>query len=360
MPHPSRHTAKRRLLTAAAVLLAVLLAAGAAGYGLFTGSITDRDSVVCIPENTSFEALCDTLSAEGRITRPGRFRIVARAMGADRKIRSGRYELHAGMSAHRIVSMLRSGSQTPLRVTFNNIRTMPQLASVLGRQLRADSAAFAAMLLDDSVAARYGFRPEEFIGMFIPDTYEVYWTVSPDAFAERMNREYRRFWSGTRQERLRRTGLTEKEVAILASIIDEETNRTDEMPVMAGVYINRLHRGIPCRPTHGTLCNRRFHSEAHPQPTPESRFAVQHLPACRIASGTDTHALRGSHRCSARLCGTRLSLLLRPARLFGLSRVRAHACRTQPQRPRLRRCSRPPGHPIDGTAANFNPQRHNN
>lgn len=66
MPHPSRHTAKRRLLTAAAVLLAVLLAAGAAGYGLFTGSITDRDSVVCIPENTSFEALCDTLSAEGR------------------------------------------------------------------------------------------------------------------------------------------------------------------------------------------------------------------------------------------------------------------------------------------------------
>ena len=77
MPHPSRHTAKRRLLTAAAVLLAVLLAAGAAGYGLFTGSITDRDSVVCIPENTSFEALCDTLSAEGRITRPGRFRIVA-------------------------------------------------------------------------------------------------------------------------------------------------------------------------------------------------------------------------------------------------------------------------------------------
>ena len=99
-------------------------------------------------------------------------------MGADRKIRSGRYELHAGMSAHRIVSMLRSGSQTPLRVTFNNIRTMPQLASVLGRQLRADSAAFAAMLLDDSVAARYGFRPEEFIGMFIPDTYEVYWTVS--------------------------------------------------------------------------------------------------------------------------------------------------------------------------------------
>ena len=125
---------------------------------------------------------------------------------------------------------------------------MPQLASVLGRQLRADSAAFAAMLLDDSVAARYGFRPEEFIGMFIPDTYEVYWTVSPDAFAERMNREYRRFWSGTRQERLRRTGLTEKEVAILASIIDEETNRTDEMPVMASIS-TAYTAAYPCRPT---------------------------------------------------------------------------------------------------------------
>lgn len=239
-----RPTAKRLLWTAG-ILLLLAAAAGTTGYLLLTRSITPRNSIVFLPEGTTFPALCDTLAAEGRIARPGRFRTMARAMGADRHVRPGRYELRTGMSARRLASMFRSGNQSPLRISFNNIRTMPQLAAALGRQLCADSAAFAAMLHDDSLAAGYGFRPAEFIGMFIPDTYEVYWTVSPEGFAERMHREYNRFWNDDRRERLRRTGLTEKEVATLASILDEETTRTDEMPVMAGVYINRLRRGMP-------------------------------------------------------------------------------------------------------------------
>ena len=244
MTQKPRSTVRKRLFTAAATLCTLLLAAGTGACLLLYGSIAGRDSVCCIPEGTTFQALCDTLSAEGRIVRPGRFRLAARLTGTDRTIRSGRYVLHAGMSAVQVATMIRNGNQTPLRITFNNIRTLPQLAAVLGRQLRADSAAFAATLLDDSLAARYGFRPETFIGMFLPNTYEVYWTVSPEAFAERMHREYLRFWNEERRERLRRTGLTEQQASVLASIIEEETNRTDEMPTMAGVYINRLRRGM--------------------------------------------------------------------------------------------------------------------
>ena len=311
MPHPSRHTAKRRLLTAAAVLLAVLLAAGAAGYGLFTGSITDRDSVVCIPENTSFEALCDTLSAEGRITRPGRFRIVARAMGADRKIRSGRYELHAGMSAHRIVSMLRSGSQTPLRVTFNNIRTMPQLASVLGRQpprrlrrfrrhaagrLRGRPLRFPAGGVHRHVHSRHVRSLLDGITRRLRRTHEQGVPPLLERYAAGRSAPHWTYGKGSGDTRFHH-------------------RRGDQPDGRNAGHGGRLYqpptpRHTPAGRPHGTLCNRRFHSEAHPQPTPESRFAVQHLPACRIASGTDTHALRGSHRCSARLCGTRLSRLL--------------------------------------------------
>ena len=229
-------------VTAAA---AILVIAGTITASTLLCSITDRNSILYVPEGTDFGTLVDSLSSGGKITNPARFAKVARMMKVDEKVRPGRYELRTGMNAKEIAGMLRAGNQRPLRVTFNNIRTMPQLAGTLGRQLMADSAAFASLLSNDSVAAAYGFTRAEFIGMFIPDTYEFYWTVTPEKFVERMHSEYERFWNADRLARLQRTGLTTKEVSTLASIIDEETIRTGEMPVIAGVYINRLKRGMP-------------------------------------------------------------------------------------------------------------------
>ena len=93
-------------------------------------------------------------------------------------------------------------------------------------------------------AEKYGFKPEEMIGMFIPNTYEVWWNITPEGLTERMKKEYDNFWNEERVAKLARTRLTQKEVTTLASIICEETRMTDEMPTMAGVYINRLRRGM--------------------------------------------------------------------------------------------------------------------
>ena len=81
--------------------------------------------------------------------------------------------------------------------------------------------------------------------MFLPDTYEFYWTVSPADFVRRMRKEYDRFWNEERDAKRQRSGLSRTEVMTLASIVYEETRKSDEMPRIAGVYVNRLKRGIP-------------------------------------------------------------------------------------------------------------------
>lgn len=241
---PAKPLPRRRkvvlALTICLVILAVTMAA--VGYSLCYGSIVREPFTLTLPAGTTYRALNDSL--EGRLTSAGRFRLMARVLQLDGRTFSGRYEIRRGTSAYRLAAMLRGRAQSPLNIAFNNIRTLPQLAGSLGRQLQADSADFAAVLLNDSIARSYGFEPQEFIGMFIPNTYEVYWTVTPEEFVARMNREYLRFWNDDRLAKLARTGLTQKGVATLASIIDEETHRTDEMPDIAGVYINRLRRGM--------------------------------------------------------------------------------------------------------------------
>ena len=120
-----------------------------------------------------------------------------------------------------------------------------QLAARLARQFDADSAAFVAALTDRQLAASMGFDSLTFFSMFLPNTYEFYWTATPEEFVRRMHREYDRFWTKERDERRPRSGLSRLEVMTLASIVYEETRQADEMPRIAGVYINRLRKDIP-------------------------------------------------------------------------------------------------------------------
>lgn len=132
-----------------------------------------------------------------------------------------------------------------MRIAVNNVRTPEQLARKLARQIDADSAAIMRALASKELAAEVGFDTLTLFSMFIPDTYEVWWTVSPEEFVRRMKREYDRFWTPERDALRARSGLSRLEVMTLASIVYEETRKTDEMPRIAGVYINRLRRGIP-------------------------------------------------------------------------------------------------------------------
>ncbi len=159
-------------------------------------------------------------------------------------IKSGRYRLESGASNNDLVNILRSGSQAPINLTFNNTRTLEEFAGKIGKQIEADSLSILNFLKDEANLKPYGFKPETVIGLFIPNSYHVYWNMSPKSFTDRMYNEYVKFWNVDRMKKASELNLTPIEVSILASIVDEETIKNDEKARVAGVYVNRLKRGI--------------------------------------------------------------------------------------------------------------------
>jgi UPF0755 protein len=172
------------------------------------------------------------------------FSFVAKVTGYDEQIKPGRYVLEKNMTNLQALRLLRSGKQEPVRITFNNVRLISELADKITRNLNMTAKEFEVALINFAMSNTDGFNKDNIIAMFIPNTYEVYYNVSPDALVKRMHREYESFWTPERKEKAKKTGLTQIEVSILASIVQAETIREDEAPIIAGLYLNRLKNGI--------------------------------------------------------------------------------------------------------------------
>lgn len=200
---------------------------------------------ITVSTGCTFEGLRDTLESSGVLKNEHTFLITSGLKSFKGNIRPGSYLIKPGMSNNKIINLLRSGMQTPVNVTFNNIRTLDELAGVVGRQIEADSASLSAFLTDQENYEADGFERQTVISVFIPDTYEVYWSLDARGFYRRMLKEYRAYWNKERKEKAEEKGLTPVEVSVLASIVDEEVSRQDEKPRIAGVYLNRLRQGIP-------------------------------------------------------------------------------------------------------------------
>ena len=157
----------------------------------------------------------------------------------------GRYLIENGMSNNELVNLLRSGKQEPVKVTFNSIRTYSDLAGNIGSQIEADSNELMKAFTSGPLAAKYGFNTQTFLTLFIPNTYELYWNTSAEEFIKRMASEYKRFWTAEKVAKAKRLNLSQSEVAILASIVQaEQMGHPDERPKVAGLYINRLRKGM--------------------------------------------------------------------------------------------------------------------
>jgi UPF0755 protein len=238
---------KRILLT----LFYIVIATGLAAV-VFLWSIVLRENVkaeekvrIYLPTGSDFRTLNDTLGRADILRNRKSFLITSRLKSFGRIVKPGSYIIEPGMSNNRLVNMFRSGRQSPVNVTFNNIRTLGELAGKIGRQIEADSASLAAFLNDESNYSEDGFDVRTVISVFIPDTYQLYWSVDARGFYRRMLKEYRDYWNKERRALAEAKGLTPAEVSVMASIVDEEASKEDEKPRIAGVYINRLHAGMP-------------------------------------------------------------------------------------------------------------------
>jgi UPF0755 protein len=203
------------------------------------------NQVIYIPTGTSYEQVLDTLESNLTIKDKSVFDWLAKKKKYPENIKPGRYITGKNLSYNSLINLLRSGKQSPVKITFSNVRTVNQIAGKLGRQLEADSSHIIGFFSDASNYTSDGFNKENIISLFIPNTYEFYWNTEARELYERLLKEYKLFWNEKRMLKTKELGLDPKEVSILASIIDDEVTKSDEKPRIAGVYLNRLRLGIP-------------------------------------------------------------------------------------------------------------------
>tara|TARA_B110000977_G_scaffold3330_1_gene4596 strand:- start:34796 stop:35848 length:1053 start_codon:yes stop_codon:yes gene_type:complete len=195
-----------------------------------------------IPSNATFQVVVTLLDEQGVLSNVPSFVWTAKQKKYTKKIKPGRYLIRNGMSNNDLVNLLRSGSQTPVNVTFNNVRTLEQFSSIISKQLELDSLDLYNAFRDSTFLSSVKLNKYSVVSLFLPNTYEFYWNVSLENFMSRMVSENYRFWTKERLNKAKRIGLSPSEVSTLASIVQKETLKRDEQPIVAGLYLNRLNK----------------------------------------------------------------------------------------------------------------------
>lgn len=202
------------------------------------------DKVLIIPNNATFKQVQDKLYEGNYVRDLISFSFLAKLMDYDDLVKPGRYVLKANMNNLTAIRFLRAGRQEPVKITFNNVRLIRDLSEKIVRNTGLSPQEFEAAIIKFAMGNN-GFTKDNVLCMFIPNTYEVYYNVSADRLVEKMQEQYNAFWTDERKQKATAIGLTPLEVSILASIVQAETVKKDEAPIIAGLYINRLKQAIP-------------------------------------------------------------------------------------------------------------------
>ncbi|ARS36292.1 aminodeoxychorismate lyase [Pontibacter actiniarum] len=203
-----------------------------------------QEVYVLIPTGATYEQAMDSVEASGAIIDRLSLRFMSKLMDYDKLVKPGRYKLENGWGNRQLIGTLRLGEQTPLNLTFSNVRLRSQLAAKLATELEASEQELDSLLNNQEYLQTLGFDTTNIVSMFIPNTYEVYWTTTAPDLMKRMKTEYDKFWTPERKAKAEKLGLTQQQVSTLASIVQAETLKNDEKPRVAGVYLNRLEKGM--------------------------------------------------------------------------------------------------------------------
>ncbi len=243
---------KRKLIFKIIAILVLVFFTCALTIGYLAYSIVLKPNVnaplghlhLYIPTGSNFDHLVDILREDDVLKSEKTFLWLAKKKKFTARIKSGRYKISSSMGNNELINHLRSGNQDPVHLTFNNIRIKEQLAGIVSQQLEMDSLQVLSVFNNTDLLEQNGLNQQNALLVFIPNTYQVFWNISPEDLFSRMVREYHAFWNEARREKAQSMGMSPNEVATLASIVRAETKRRDEMPIIAGVYINRLKRNM--------------------------------------------------------------------------------------------------------------------
>ena len=203
--------------------------------------LNNNTQSIYIPTDTDFETLLSIV--EPHLKNTLTFRWAARAKSYDLYPRGGHYVLDRGMGNQKLINNLRS-QNTEVEVVFNNQQTLAELAGRIAQQIEPDSTSLLQAFTNKEFLKHQDLSPEEALTLFIPNTYSMYWNTDASSFANRMAKESERFWNQDREARRQILKMSRAEVISLASIVYQESKQPDERPRVAGVYLNRLKRGM--------------------------------------------------------------------------------------------------------------------
>jgi UPF0755 protein len=200
----------------------------------------DEDSIfLYINSSDSIVNILDTINK--KIKFPKTFLKAAKRMDYIENVKSGRFRVYKGSGNKEIINSLKFNN-TPLTVTFNNQERIQDLAGSISKQISADSLSLLNAFLEKNFLVENGFNNFNLISMYIPNSYEFFWNVEPKIFRDKMLEEYNNFWNEDRIEKAKSVGLSKTEVIALASIVQKESVKLDERPVISRVYLNRLKK----------------------------------------------------------------------------------------------------------------------
>ena len=233
------------------ILLMGVLAFIAAGfsYFVFLSSATKfkNDEVVLLiaEKNANKQFIKKEIEDNLHATHYTTFLALAEITGYWKNIKPGRYVIEDGMGVFTLFRKLHNGSQDPIKITINKVRTRQDLANQLSKKLERTSNDFLRFMNSNDSLSYLGLTKETVFTLIIPNTYEIYWNTDPKAFFNKMNKEANKFWNDRRLDDVQRLGISKEEVITVASIVEEETNDNTEKPTIASVYLNRIKKGMP-------------------------------------------------------------------------------------------------------------------
>jgi len=200
---------------------------------------------IFIDEAFDIKTLANLLHDQGLVINTSSFNWTATLMSFKKtSVKPGRYLFSETLNNRQLISILRSGRQSPVNITFNNVRDIEELAGRITNNIQLDSLGFLNEIQNDDLLDSLGFNNEDILTLFIPNTYEVFWNISFESLINRMESEHNRFWTKERLAKAEALKLNPKEVYTLASIVEKETIANSEKKRIAGVYYNRLERDM--------------------------------------------------------------------------------------------------------------------
>lgn len=227
------------------ILVLGLTVAGTAYFMFMAPSIATDEEYFYVKTDEPYADVMKRIESEGIVKNNSLFNYAAKFMDLEKTgIKAGRYKLSKDLNNRRFIGNLRAGYQDAVKFRFQNIRLKENFAGLLGKEFEADSLAFLNLLNDEALAEKHGFNKDNFFTMFIPNTYEIYWNTNPKEIIERFSKEYEKFWNADRKAKAAALNLSPQEVSVLASIVKGEALHVDEMPKIAGLYLNRLKKGM--------------------------------------------------------------------------------------------------------------------